>query len=625
MEEVKVDIEINGLELSPEAFVYQMNAYCSAARGSTSFEEMLADGTIARENYMASKICEAMKTNRRVLVVTGGFHSPGLYELITSGAIRPPKLHRIPADCTGCYPAAYSYEAADALHGYSSGMRYPYFCDCIFKRVTEKGVKRAYDAVTLDLLTLTSKEASKRDIPVSTADVTAALSLMRGLAALRGIKECGITELADGITGAFIKGEKTVSSSMPLDILSRLAVGSEIGHIGNAGHIPPLIADFIKQCEKFSLHSDISVPQTVECGLFTSAKGLQISRFLHRMSFLETGFCERVKGPRLREGRDRSRVREEWKYHRSPAVDAALIDNTTNGFTIEEACRNVSAKRLISERRSEAAAGIAVDCFLMGISIEDEYSRLSEIIMADGDFFSTAQAMRNFRTLYELRKLYEYDDNTSLPLMELCFDRMLTALPGMADIPDDRAAELISAIRVMFSLTDTVLSARRRELRSALDGVLAASDKQPAVYGAVLGLLCTDEPEMQKTAEYAMRSFLKGSVAVKKQGAEFLKGLFETARDIVFAEGDFIRMTDELITGMENEDFMEILPSLRLAFGYFTPQEISETARSVAALYSVGSEEVMLGGVVDEGLFAFGRTLDNEIYSQMKETYGCNE
>ena len=98
-----------------------------------------------------------------------------------------------------------------------------------------------------------------------------------------------------------------------------------------------------------------------------------------------------------------------------------------------------------------------------------------------------------------------------------------------------------------------------------------------------------------------------------EQGAEYLKGLFSAARDIMFGENDFLRMTDELITGMDSDDFIEVLPQLRLAFGYFTPQETAETAKAAAALHSGKQAEIRFGKVIDEKLYKFGAKLDKEI------------
>lgn len=110
-----------------------------------------------------------------------------------------------------------------------------------------------------------------------------------------------------------------------------------------------------------------------------------------------------------------------------------------------------------------------------------------------------------------------------------------------------------------------------------------------------------------------MRGYLRGSLAMQKQGALFLKGLFETARDIALTDQSFLRMTDELIGGMDFQDFLEVLPSLRLAFSYFTPSEIQSTAAAAAALHAGGAEDILRKKAVNEELYLFGAELDREI------------
>lgn len=610
--------EIAGLTLAPEAFLRQMHTYCCLTRENSDPAEAILDGTDVRERFMAARIIEEMKTHKRVLVVTGGFHSMGLMKLIRSGDVKTPQLHNIPRDQKGAYPAAYSYEAADALHGYASGMDYPFFYDSVFSRISENNSPEgAYDAAVLEFLVRTAKECAKKDLPAAMPDVTAALSLMKGLAALRGMRECGIYELFDGITATFIKGEKTVSTALPLDILSKLAIGDGIGHIGDKKHIPPIITDFEQQCKAFGLKCDTAVTQKAECGLFTSAKGLSLSRFLHRCQYLGTGFCKVVKGADLRENKDRSRVREEWTYRRMPSVDAALTDHAAEGFTIEEACRTAAHKALFDERLCSRAARTAVDCFVMGISIENERRLLSDIVSADGDFFSVGEGMRFFEMLCRLRELYSYADDSAEMLVELCFSKLISALPAMAGVPAEHADACIRIMKHMLELTDTPLRERAGELETALRLLIAAPNRQPAVYGAAIGLMCSFDSGMRAAAEQALRGFLCGSPDVVKQGAEYLKGLFSSARDIMFGENDFLRMTDELITGMEYDDFIEVLPQLRLAFGYFTPREIADTAKAVAKLHSTESADLCYGSTIDERLYSFGKKLDDDIMKRI--------
>ncbi len=613
--------EIGGIRKTPEEFLRQMHTYCILTRQDEPAEQLEADGCLAREQHMAMRIREAMQEYGRILVVTGGFHSLGLYERLQKNDCKPLKLHSFTPDVQNCYPMAYSYEAADALRGYASGMQHPAFYDAICKELlsgTEPdGLYREH---TLDLLARTAKESAKKDIPLSIADVTAAFSLMEGLAALRNAPDCGMYELYDGVTSAMIKGEKTAATSLPLDILAKLATGDAIGRIGDRSHMPPLVADFEKQCESFRLKVRTAVPQEVEIALFQKGKGMEESRFFHRMEFLGTDFAERLKGPDLHSGRDRSRVREVWRYRRAPQVDAALIDHTTDGFTLEEACRTLAVRQLAQERRCETAARISVSCFLMGITLPMQDIRLmEEIMVGDGDFFSIGKGLYYFDMLHSLRELYGFADGATMKYIIQCFGKLIALLPSMGDVPPEQSQDCIGILRLLYAETGRILPERRGELESALLTLTEREEKEPSIFGAANGLLYAMDASRRAAAESAMRGYLRGSLPMQKQGALYLKGLFETARDIALTDESFLRMADTLMTGMDFENFLEILPSLRLAFSYFTPSEIRSTAGIAAALHSGEAEDITQTAAVDESLYEFGALLDREICGVLGE------
>ena len=613
--------EIEGLNKTPEEFVRAMHTYCTLTRSGENEEKLKADATLIREQHMAFNISEAMKVYKKVLVVTGGFHSLGLYELLQSGNIKPVKQHTVPKGCMGCFPAAYSYEAADALHGYASGMSYPYFYDSVFLKVTEQGSPvGVYDEVSLDMLTRCAKECKVKDLPAAISDVTAAHTLMHGLAALRNISGCGIFELFDGVTSCFIKGEKTISTAMPLEILKKLATGDGVGRIGDTAHTPPLVADFESKCEGFKLKYHSAVVQEKDISLFKSERELEMSRFFHRMEQLDTYFAERLKGADLHSGKDKSRVREVWRYRRSPQVDSALIDHTADGFTIEEACRNIFSSRLNRGSKCELAAQTAVDCFLCGIELKDEQQAISDIISSDGDMLSVGKGLILFDMLYNLSRLYEYDSTSPRGYLEMCFDRLIGALNDLADIPDEQAGDCIEILKRLYALVDTLFGEKRDILYAALFELTTAEDIHPAVLGAGVGLLYAFDKKNQRLAEDIMRGYLNGDVEIKAKGAAYLRGLFSASRDIVFGDNDFLRMTDKLIISMPQEEFMEILPNMRLAFSGFTPQEISRTAEAIAAVYGGSADSLLYREAVDEGLFMFGRELDSELSSAFERT-----
>ncbi len=64
--------------------------------------------------------------------------------------------------------------------------------------------------------------------------------------------------------------------------------------------------------------------------------------------------------------------------------------------------------------------------------------------------------------------------------------------------------------------------------------------------------------------------YLRGTRDQKLQAAAFLQGLFLTARDLLLTDGIQLEAVDELLCGLSDEDFMLLLPQLRLAFSYFT-------------------------------------------------------
>ena len=616
--------EIAGLRLSPENFIKQMYVYCILTRKSTSPEELEFDGCLARENYMAYRIQKAMQNYQKILVVTGGFHSWGISELLKQ-KIEPVKLHRFSQEIQNCYPIAYSYESADALRGYASGMPHPAFYDNIMKDLEQcENPQGIYQKHALDLITQTAKASTKKDIMLSIADMTSAYSLTQGLASLRNSSEAGIFEVYDGVTGAFIKGEKTVASSLPLELLAKLATGTAIGHIGDNQHVPPLILDFENQCKKFRLKANTVVPQEVIISLFANEKEQEKSRFFHRMQFLHTGFCDMKKGADLHANKDRSRVREQWQYCRNPQTDSVLVDHTTDGVTLAEACRTVATRKMKQERRCETVAQVSVDCFLMGIKLsKQDYVLIEEILNNDGDFFSLGNGLYYFDMLHELRNLYRFEDTGNLKYLEQCFSKLIALLPSMSAVQSEQAQDCIKICKLLYGVTGRMLVHRREELYSAFVTLTEREQKESSVYGAVMGLLYAMNGEYLSKVESAMQGYLKGSAVMQKQGALYLKGLFATARDIALTDKNFLSMTDYLLANMNYADFMEILPSLRFAFSYFTPFEIHDIAKEVAYLHDNTSDNLLDSQALDEALIEFGSELDAEIFRILRGDNLC--
>lgn len=623
--------EIGGLAWSVEEFLCQMAYYCRLTREHTPKEELEADGCLLRERYMAEQIAEASKKYRRLLVVTGGFHTEGLRELLQETGdgqliFSGEKVSRLglSSENQGVYPLAYSMEAADALNGYASGMQSPGFYGKVWEQLAaSENPEGAYEAAVLHQLVSTGRRARQKKENLSSYDVICALSMAKGLASLRGKREPGLYELRDAALSSFVKGEKNLSTDLPLRLLGELNTGKQVGALPADAPRPPLLADFEEQCRKFGFKIQSAAKQEVTLELFTKKKHLAMSRFLYQMDFLGTGFARRVKGADLVNRRDRSRIREIWTYRFASQVLTALIDVSMSGGTVEEAARAQFASRFSKSATTKEAAKLLTQAFLMGFLKEQARSmaHVRQVLAADGDFFSLADGFSHFRMLYELQDLYQVDGSRELTeILKICFQKIVQLLPSMAQVQKEQEQSCMEACLSLYQTTARKQFAHFRPvLLEAFLRLLEKKEVQPGLEGAVMGLLYGYDTGFEERIQAVAAGYLQGSGDMQMKSAAFLRGLFFTARDLVFVRESFLQMIDELLASLSPEAFMKLLPELRMAFGYFTPLETDRIAGKAAAFHGKQKKALFGGRAVTPYEYEYGERLNAYGEQRMKE------
>lgn len=618
--------EIQGLFQKTEDFVRQMFLYCVLARKYTSREELEADGCLLRERYMAQQIQEASGQYQKILVVTGGFHTYGLMELlgsVRSGTSkpdfsgRPVKLHGLSDAEQGVYPLAYSMEAADALNGYASGMQSPGFYQKVWEQLlalSGSGPEGVYEAALLHQMVSAGRRARKKKENLSSYDIICAFSMAKGLAALRGKREPGLYELKDAALSSFVKGECSPSTDLPLQILQEINTGNQVGRLCEDALRPPLLSDFEEQCRKFGFQIQAAAQREVTLELFTKKKHLAMSRFLYRMDFLETGFAKRKKGADLLNRRDRSRIREVWSYRFSSQVLSALVDVSMSGGTVEEASKARLTRQFAASTGSREAARLMTQGFLMGF-LEEQAGmgvHIREVLAEDGDFFSLAEGFSYLKMLYELQELYQVDDCRELEaLLGICFQKIVQLLPSMAQVKDEHLKECMESCLSLYQMTGRPKFLHFRPLLlEAFKRLLEKGNIQPGLEGAVLGLLYGYDGSYEERIQDTASGYLQGTADMQMKSAAFLRGLFYTARDLVFLRESFLQMIDELLGKLPAEAFMKLLPEFRQAFGYFTPLETDRIAGKAAGFHGVKKQELLRGRIVSPAEYEYGELLD---------------
>ncbi len=606
--------ELNGLYEDTDAFISHMLTYCRLSRESTPQEELAAEGCLKREAYMAWKIQEAAKQYKRILVVTGGFHTPGLMELLggdSSQMKKNPASGKIPSGDQEVYLMPYSMEAAASLNGYASGMPFPGFYQRIWEGL-EEGSGRSFEETVLEGIVSVGRKVRKKDGLLSSYDEICAFSMAQGLSGLRNKKEPGVYELWDSVLSSFVKGEYNLSTDLPMRLLKEHLIGSGIGQLCQDASMPPVVEDFERQCKLYGLKITSTLEQDVVLEIFSKTKHREASMFFSRMSFLGTGFCRKTKGPNLQQKKDRNLIRESWKYKWSSQVIAALIDISVNGATVAEACISLTLSRLKKECTAREGAVLLTEAFEMGLEeqLEQIYGRLHQLLLEDEDFYSVAEALSYLMMLGELARLYQSELDVP-PLIRICEKKLITLLPAMAQVKEEQLLDCMKAMKTLYQLTGQEEYEGDRELMcQALEQLLAKAQIHPGLDGCARGILYGCGQTDLGAVEAAGKGYLTGTRDQLLKSASYFRGLFYTARDLIFIGNGLLRTLDVLIEKLSPQEFMELLPEFRLAFSYFTPREIDQIGEHVAGFYGKGRKELFALEEVPPAVSEYGRKLD---------------
>lgn len=637
--------ELNGLTEESGKWFTDLLTYCALARENTPAEAMEEDGCLARERFMADRIleyAEKISGEGRVLAVTGGFHTPGLKELLEqagakvfcgqeSGIVsgktalkaeqkadrkdRSRETEKVPQKDQGVYLMPYSMEAADALNGYASGMPFPGFYQKVWEGLAQD--QTPYSQAVLDMIVAAGKETRRKEGYLSTYDEICACAMARGLADLRGKREPGAYELLDAVMSSFIKGEYNFASDTPMRILKKTMTGSAVGALCSQANVPPLIYDFDAQCKAFALKTGSTLETEATLSVFSNKKHRQESMFFHRMMFLKTAFARKVKGPNLQLKKDKNLIREIWKYKWNAQVNSALIDVSVYGATIEEASMGLVKEELKKELSARESALLLTQVFEMGLSeqLQPAYDRVHELMLTDTSFYSLAEALKSLMMMEELGSLYdtrmEFED-----LILLGCRKLITLLPSMTRIKDEDLTDCMNALKLLYQLTgrkQRQYGQEREAYYEALEKMCGDGEIHPGLNGCIQGILYGSARETVADVEKVCRGYLSGTEEQVRHTAQFFKGLFFTARDLVFIGDVFVKMLDEFYGRVSEKEFMELLPEMRMAFAYFTPREVDKIAAAAAGLHGKSREDIMDRKEIFPDWYSYGKEVDEYI------------
>lgn len=600
-------------------------AYCAMARLDYEPAVLEAEGSLPRERHMAAHIARwCTQVEGPVVVVTGGFHTSALIELLAQGGHKAAAAAAAAGAAAPSWLIRYSFERLDALNGYASGMPAPAYYQALWQALQASSGTPLQD-VAVDTLATLAQQSRERGLQqrLSTAEVQAGVLQAVRLAALRGHAGPGRQDLIDAMHSCFIKGAIDDGTQGVLDDMRRLMTGSRLGDIPPSAGSPPLVEDARALARRHGLRLDDSERRTARLDLYRKDRHRQRSRFFHLMHYLDAGLARWQSGPDFINGTGLELLFEEWTYAWTPLVEARLIELSSMGASLAE----VALARLLRDEQALVEAGQAgsarvASALVLRACLVGLHERLpallghvSRHVHEDPQLASVLACGHTLVTLWRAREPLGVRDDPQLQqqvrqqiqvLVRKVWPAALFLLPALADTGADaeknQVAQLLSlrefgrAARSALAqdqADEVAVAFEPAQLHAHLAGLVAQRNGAPGICGAAAALLFLDgawsEGELAGLLEQRF-----GAGAVADDAVRFLSGLMAAAPELLLTQPQLRRSFNQMLASWDEHSFIAYLPELRLAFTGLKPQETGELAESLALLNSAAPAELEL-------------------------------
>ena len=577
-------------------------AWSALARLDYEPEVLTAEGSLAREDVMASHIAAwRARTDGLIVVITGAFHTLALVETLSGSGQTVDRVLSRPINTPQANLIRYDLAQLNRQTGYGAGVPSPGFYQRQWDAPGDAAVEILSDVARLANAATTSDRMSVVDV------IEASLQAHR-LADLRGHSHPGRYDLLDACTSCFAQAPAI------RDAITRVFGGARIGAVPPNTPAPPIVAEARREAQKLRLVIDDTMARDTSLDVRRSVTARRRSRFFWLMSYLQTGFARRTAGSDYVAGRGLSLMREDWNYAWTPMVEANLIGLISDGATLHEAAQHRLRAAECDTRSSMVVAQTVAQAALIGL--DDEVARLQrrldDMIEQDPELPSVLGAAQQVLGLWRAR------DFLDIAEPELLLDVVNRALPQVAYLigksANASAEDEPGVITAMISAHDLVrqqadlTSVNADVLRDALNRL--RDDASPGVRGAALalGVASGDVPDEELTSAVRM---VFGPGADMAAALRFFNGVMQAAPDLFLHTPELFDAVSGAVDALDPSAFLDALPELRASFAKLRPFETAQVAERVATrtggpivaqTLSISADDLRLGAAVEQAL-----------------------
>ncbi len=515
--------------------------------------------TLRREAYMRQTIRKALKGGaQRVAIVCGAWHAPALVEPFGPAAPDTRLLKGLPKVKARLTWVPWTHSRLSAASGYGAGVTSPGWYHHLFTE-TEQPIARWLTKVATALRT--------HDLPVSSAHIIEAVRLAETLAALRDRPLAGLAEVTEATRAVLCDGDETMLRL----IGAELVVGEALGTVPATTPMVPLDADLRAQIRTLRLKQQ---PQTtvVELDLRKERDRLK-SRLLHQLRILELEWGT----PTDSEVRATGTFRETWALRWEPEFAVAVIEAARWGTTVRSAAATKLLDTAAGDHRTVGdltdALGLALLADLGGATTELIH-RLESVAAVDHDVTHLLAALPALVRTLRYGDVRGTDTAALTHVADGMLIRICAGLPGAVTGLDTDAAQ---ELRALIDAGHTAIHIRddaeaRESWLTTLHRIADRDDVHGAIVGRTVRLLC-DAGRMD-AAESARRLAAALSIGnTATATAEWIDGFLGGRGLLLVHDRELLRLVDDWLGTLDDDQFVRTLPLLRRTFGAFESGE----------------------------------------------------
>ncbi|MDO5681601.1 MAG: DUF5682 family protein [Propionibacteriaceae bacterium] len=512
-----------------------------------------------REAWMRKVLRAELRTGRRVAVVCGAWHVPALTGRLPTVAADNAVLKGLPKRKVTLTWVPWAHSRLATASGYGAGVASPGWYHHLFT---------AEDHPVSRWLTEVARVLRAHDLAVSSAHVVEAVRLADALAALRDRPLAGLTEMQDATLAVLCDGNPAA-----LGLVTAAAVtGERFGSVPESAPGVPLEADLRAYARRLRLKFELE-PRELTLDLRRTTD-LERSRLLHRLGVL--GVAWGVQRVVTGEGT----FKEGWTLRWEPEFVVAVVEASLWGTTVAGA----ATARLLESTGSLAEVTTGVEAALradLADALPGLLTALDAHAAADTD---VAHLLDAFPALVRSRRYGDVRGTATdqlITVTEALFIRICAGLPTVAGALSAEAAralvDRIDAVQDVLPLLGDP-AAERRWVATAL-ALADRADVTGLLAGRLVRML-TDAGtwDTDEAARRLSRALSRGSGHAAEQAA-WVEGFLAGGALLLIHDDRVLGLVDAWVRGLDDEDFLIVLPLVRRTFGAFELPERRNIAR----------------------------------------------